>query len=166
MRWQWRRCAGALGPLARERVRGSAGLTLNPPKEAGFGGALGLATASRGPQLRMKPMCAGCHPHSLSCTQPLPCLTPLPAPQGPFLPGYEAVVVPPGAPDFGLQRADHAVFNVHNLMEAVQYLSKACGESRGTGYLAELQQGKGMPSLLSQAAASSPADVSMLALLI
>ncbi|GAB4822862.1 hypothetical protein N2152v2_009908 [Parachlorella kessleri] len=47
--------------------------------------------------------------------------------EGPYLPGYETTPPAAGAPDFGLQRCDHAVFNTHNLLEAVQYLSRAVG---------------------------------------
>lgn len=51
--------------------------------------------------------------------------------QGPFLPGYEptgdpAAATPPGA-GLGFERIDHAVFNTHNLMEAVQYMAGALG---------------------------------------
>lgn len=40
---------------------------------------------------------------------------------GPYLAGYDAT---PGTPhlDYGLQRLDHAVGNVHKLLEAVDYI--------------------------------------------
>ncbi|GAB4813284.1 hypothetical protein N2152v2_000330 [Parachlorella kessleri] len=46
--------------------------------------------------------------------------------QGPYLPGYEAVKGGPGL-SYGLERLDHAVSNVHDLMPAVRYLAGATG---------------------------------------
>lgn len=45
--------------------------------------------------------------------------------QGPFLPKYEAVDSPPVS--YGLVRLDHAVGNVHNLLEGVQYIANFTG---------------------------------------
>ena len=44
------------------------------------------------------------------------------------MPGYEAVKGGPGL-SYGLERLDHAVSNVHDLMPAVRYLASATGES-------------------------------------
>lgn len=44
---------------------------------------------------------------------------------GPFLPQYEKVKAPPLS--YGLSRLDHAVGNVHNLLESVQYIANFTG---------------------------------------
>ena len=44
---------------------------------------------------------------------------------GPFLPKYDKVDGPPLS--YGLSRLDHAVGNVHSLLEAVQYISRFTG---------------------------------------
>eukprot|EP00249_Psilotum_nudum_P024632 c29244_g1_i1 orf=620-1957(+) len=44
---------------------------------------------------------------------------------GPFLPNYEPVASPPLS--YGLVRLDHAVGNVHSLLDAVKYVAKSSG---------------------------------------
>lgn len=71
------------------------------------------------------PVYQQCHPFLV---RRLPAHFPL---QGPFFPGYEptgdpAAATAPGA-GLGFERIDHAVFNTHNLMEAVQYMAGALG---------------------------------------
>jgi hypothetical protein len=48
-------------------------------------------------------------------------LPPTPPPQGPYLPGYSATPDEP-AISYGLQRLDHAVGNVHKLVEALEHI--------------------------------------------
>lgn len=56
--------------------------------------------------------------------------------KGPFLAGYEAT---PHAPQlsYGIQRLDHAVGNVHNLLETVSYIMKFTGFHEFAEFVAE-----------------------------
>jgi 4-hydroxyphenylpyruvate dioxygenase len=56
--------------------------------------------------------------------------------QGPYLPGYEPVTDSP-QPSFGLQRLDHAVGNVPQLMPQVRYMARALGWHEFAEFTAE-----------------------------
>ena len=56
--------------------------------------------------------------------------------KGPFLAGYTAVDGPPLS--YGLHRLDHAVGNVHDLQEAVNYIQRATGFHQFAEFTAEV----------------------------
>lgn len=63
--------------------------------------------------------------------------------QGPGLAGYEDVPVPEGFQTYGLQRLDHAVGNVPDLMEQVQYMEKITGERTAVAHFVVDRRGFG-----------------------
>ncbi len=75
------------------------------------------------------------HPHliNLILTKTTSFPAPTLRPQGPFLPNYAPVEADPSRQQsYGIVRLDHAVGNVHNLMEAVRYIAGFTG-GRGGG---------------------------------
>lgn len=60
----------------------------------------------------------------------------LPALQGPYLAGYTAVQSAPLS--YGLQRLDHAVGNVHDMHETLEYLQRATGFHQFAEFTAEV----------------------------
>lgn len=59
---------------------------------------------------------------------PLPALS-CPVLQGPFLPGYSSTPDEPQI-SYGLQRLDHAVGNVHKLVEALEHIIGFTGQQQ------------------------------------
>ena len=56
--------------------------------------------------------------------------------QGPFIAGYSAVEGP-YQESYGLQRLDHAVGNVHRMLEAIQYIGTFTGFHEFAEFTAE-----------------------------
>jgi hypothetical protein len=66
--------------------------------------------------------------------------------QGPFLAGYEPVQSEPVT--YGIQRLDHAVGNVHDLLETVNYVVRATGFHEFAEFTAEVSCSAGVPFML------------------
>lgn len=70
--------------------------------------------------------------------------------QGPYLAGYTEVKSHPLS--YGLQRLDHAVGNVHDMQETVDYVAKATGFHQFAEFTAEVF----LPLFVSCRASKSP----------